>query len=111
MYTRKADSATPLPVGTYRTESRRCIACSSQKSKASSDTYSGPPSDCHVPFGGQPSDVMNACHTLYAERRVDVVRSLQKTGSRTLDQSSTKTTMYLHPFQYRAQQNGPHVSE
>ena len=54
---------------------------------------------------------MNACHTLYAERRVDVVRSLQKTGSRTLDQSSTKTTMYLHPFQYRAQQNGPHVSE
>ena len=82
----------PLPVGTYRTDSRRCMACSSQKSQASFETYSGPLSDCQAPVGGQPMDDMNACQTLYAASSVGVVRSVQKTTILKREKSSTNAT-------------------
>ena len=83
--TRKTASADPFCVGVYRTDRSRCRACSSQKSKASFDTYSGPPSDSHTPVGGQPMDAINACHILYASTSVAAVRSLQNTASLTLE--------------------------
>jgi len=73
------------------------MACSSQKSKLSCETYSGPPSDWNWHTLSTPKVPMKATYTRKASRRVDDVRSTQNTASSTLENSSMKMTMYRQP--------------
>ena len=82
MYTRKTDSATPFCEGVYLTDSSRWMPCSSQKWKASFETYSGPPSDAHSARISTPNLRINAAQSLYERCSHAILCENRKTDAR-----------------------------